>query len=228
MKVDLNVDLAEGFPYDEDLLQVATSANLCVGAHAGSYDLTVRTMARCQELGVRIGIHPGYPDREGMGRNPLPQDSREAERWLWSIQDQVMKFRSDCPAAYIKPHGAFYHQSSQSSRELAGITLQSVLSITRTPLMGMPGTAHSEIAWLSEVKFLREGFADRGYAPDGTLLPRSHPDAVLTDLEQIRAQVVRLAREVDTICIHGDTPNCVDIAWMVRVTLEKSGFEVRA
>lgn len=228
MKIDLNVDVAEGFPYDDELLQIATSANLCVGEHAGSYDLTVRTMNLCVDRGVRMGIHPGYPDRTSMGRAPLPEDAREAEKWLWSVQDQVMKFRLDAAAAYIKPHGAFYHQSSLGQRDLAGIALQSVLSITQYPLMGMPGTEHSEIAWLAGVKFIREGFADRGYDAQGLLLPRSSPGAVLQDRGQIRDQVLRLAGEVDSICLHGDTPNCVELAQLVRETLEGAGIEVCA
>jgi len=225
-KIDLNVDIGEGFPFDAQLLEFATSANIACGEHAGSWELTVQTMNLCLEHGVRLGIHPGYPDRATMGRVAIPEDPMISEKWAWSVQDQVMRFRSDAVAAYIKPHGGFYNDAAADANGIAGLALQSVLSITGYPLMGLPGTGHPVIALRAEVPLIREGFADRAYLPEGTLIPRGRPGAVLSDPTEIREQALRLATSVDSICLHGDTPDCVEFAALVRSALEEAGYEV--
>src|SRR5436305_4254792 len=105
-RVDLNVDIGEGFPYDEALLAFATSANVCCGEHAGSWELTCETVELCKRKGTRIGCHPGFPDRAHFGRR-VPARS-EGDEYLSSIKLQVEHFLSRCQAAYLKPHGAFY------------------------------------------------------------------------------------------------------------------------
>jgi 5-oxoprolinase (ATP-hydrolysing) subunit A len=215
-KVDLNVDIGEGFPHDKALLEFATSANVCCGEHAGSFDLTQSTVALCLSKGVRVGAHPGFPDRESMGRRTPSVE--ELGRYLDSLKRQVTNV-SDCQ--YVKPHGAFYNI-----------------------LVGELGGLHS-LAWevghyylkaghrlmLLNVQNLKvpvitEGFADRAYQPNGTLVPRTEPGAVLHDPDQIRRQVVELAPKVDSICLHGDTPDCLEFAEMVYKTLVDKGYEV--
>jgi UPF0271 protein len=227
-RIDLNVDIGEGFPFDEQLLEIATSANVCCGEHAGDWGLTVRTMNLCVARAVRLGIHPGYPDRPTMGRKGIPEDPFVSEKWAWSVQDQVMRFRSDAQAAYIKPHGGFYNDSAADADGIAGLALQSVLSITGYPLMGLPGTGHAVIAIRAGVPMIREGFADRAYETDGTLVPRDRAGAVLADPEAIQKQALKLAESVDSICLHGDNPDCVSFAQSVRTALEVAGFEVVA
>jgi UPF0271 protein len=247
-RIDLNVDIGEGFPWDDALLEVATSANVGAGAHAGSWQITLETVEKCRVRGVAIGLHPGYPDRDSMGRAPMPPELQRA--YLDSIVRQVRDFLDAVPAAYLKPHGAFYNETARVlppgwnlsrerppyaegghylGREMPGAaTLSMLLRVHRLPLLGLTGTAHEELARRAAVPFLREGFADRAYRPDGTLVPREEAGAVLTDPGAIRAQVVRLAERVDSICLHGDTPGCVAFAQMVRRTLEDAGYEVGA
>ena len=221
--IDINVDVGEGFAFDDELLQIATSANVCCGAHAGSVDLTMATVAKCITAGVRVGAHPGVPDRAGMGRTPLrTMSNEERDVLLSSLVDQLLVAEWD----YVKPHGALYNGSSIPG-PVADV-VASLMSQRSEPLLGMPGTHHEEIARIAGVRLIREGFADRAYDSDGMLVARSRSGAVLSSHDEIAAQVLRLAVLVDSICIHGDTPGCVTIAEHVLRTLSDAGYEVRA
>ena len=196
-------------------------------------------------------MHPGYPDRPGMGRRTLlPYNSTT---WNSSLVEQAVRFCEYVKPAYVKPHGAFYNDTALpleffvppepgpvsrgssyvaeskggfAARILAGLpggTSLATILLTTPCLMGLPGTMHE---WIAGSSFIREGFADRAYEPHGTLVPRSEPGAVLEDPEQIRQQVLDLAPKVDSICLHGDTPNCLEFAEIVFKTLVDAGYEV--
>ena len=221
--IDINVDIGEGFAFDGDLLRIATSANVCCGAHAGSVDLTMATVAKCITAGVRVGAHPGVPDRAGMGRTPLKITSNEErDDLLSSLVDQLEVAEWE----YVKPHGALYNGTTVPGH--AADAVATLLSSGKEPLLGMSGTHHEEIARIAGVRLIREGFADRAYDSDGLLVARSERGAVLSSLDEIAAQVLRLARRVDSICVHGDTPGCVAIAEHVLRTLSDAGYEVKA
>lgn len=111
-KVDLNVDIGEGFPNDEALLEFATSANICCGEHAGSWELTQQTAELCKQKGVRIGAHPGYADREFMGRRPIEQ-AKSIEEWVGPIIPSVQRMAKVVSLSYVKPHGALYNDSAK-------------------------------------------------------------------------------------------------------------------
>lgn len=225
LRIDLNVDIGEGHPYDAELITVATSANVGCGEHAGSYDLTAETVAACRRERVRVGAHPGYPDRAAMGRAVLDVNDPIAVRRAYdSLLSQMRRFNGLIRPAYVKPHGAFYHASQVPGPAQA--MLRDVLSQFHVPLLGRWQSGHEDVAREAGVPFLREAYADRGYRPNGTLIDRREPGAVLSDLDQIGEQVVRLAPYVDSICVHGDTPGCVGIARHVRQTLEAAGYEV--
>ncbi|MBI5708312.1 MAG: LamB/YcsF family protein [Armatimonadetes bacterium] len=230
-KVDLNVDIGEGFPYDEALLEFASSANVCCGEHAGSWDLTLETIELCRRKGVRIGMHPGFPDRESMGRR-MPEED-ELKNWNLSLLRQIARFLVTGAAQYVKPHGAWYNLLAMSEAELSASREQAVhaRTVVLADVSGLPFVllGASELVGALRMtgrKVIEEGFADRAYLPNGTLMPRSEPGAVLHDPKEIAAQVLRLAPEVDSICLHGDTPGCLEFAEMVHRTLEDSGYEV--
>lgn len=227
-RIDLNVDIGEGFPHDRDLLRFATSANICCGEHAGSWELTKETIQLCLESGTRIGMHPGYPDREGMGRRAMSPELAPA--YGASIQDQVDRFYLFVPTSYLKPHGALYNDATGTGRvsDSARAMIGAACERYRLPLMGLPGTRLETVALATKLPFIREGFADRAFLPDGTLVPRTEPGAVLHDRAAIRRQVLEIAPRVDSICLHGDTPGCVDFAEMVFATLAEAGYEVGA
>ena len=248
--IDLNVDIGEGFAFDRDLLSFASSANVCCGAHAGSEELARETVALCQTQRVRIGVHPGYPDRDSIGRASM--QAGQERIYLKSVFDQLMRFVSFAKPAYLKPHGAFYNDTAivlptnwrtavkripppTSAYEASGIYLaqfpgvQSLILLLRMyslPLMGLEATAHREIAQRADQQLFREGFGDRRYTPEGTLVPRGEMGAVLNNPSAIREQVLRLAPNVDSICLHGDTPNCLEFAETVFKTLVDSGYGV--
>lgn len=237
-KVDLNVDIGEGFPFDEALLEFATSANVCCGVYAGSPELTRATIDLCRSKGVRVGIHPGYPNREAMGR-----ETTSLAEAIASLPAQLAPFGFG-EAMYVKPHGALYNLSSFASERSERVSegssrrpkiepeaarlVEAIFEIPVTPraLMGLPGTGHELLARRNEVEFIREGFADRAYTASGRLVPRGEPGAILQDPAQIRAQVLNLAPRADSICLHGDTPGCLEFAELVRRTLVDAGYEV--
>lgn len=222
-RIDLNVDIGEGFGFDRELLNFATSANVCAGEHAGSWEATRETIQLCLEAGVRIGMHPGYPDREGMGRTSMRPE--QAEFFGESVARQVERFYFFVPAAYLKPHGALYNDAAGDSAAalMARPIIENACRRFQLPLMGLPGTAMEVIA---PAGFIREGFADRAYGADGRLMPRSEPGAVLTSETEIRRQTLALADRVDSICLHGDTPGCVGFAERVYAALLDAGYEV--
>ncbi|RYG47472.1 LamB/YcsF family protein [bacterium] len=228
--MDLNADVGEGFPWDEDLMAIVTSGNVCLGGHAGYAELTRFTAIRWREYGRAIGMHPGYPDRDQMGRrSPLPE-----ARLSWESEaiDQTNAFltvgmREGRSWRYLKPHGALYHDSAKDWTE-AGQAVQFMLRESRLPLLGLPGSDHERIAELAKVSFYREGFADRRYRDDGTLVPRTEPNATIESDDEAAEHAVRLALSgrFDSLCLHGDKPGCVERALAVRAALEREGFTI--
>ncbi len=236
--MDLNVDIGEGFPHDRALLEFASSANICCGEHAGSWELTCQTIELCKFKGVRIGAHPGFPDRENFGRRTPSED--EIDAFLLNVNGQVERFVIETKASYVKPHGALYNilacrgfpnQYGATIYGACGGSLIHILMLTGLPPMLLLGSRDAEVvdarvAPVWGTKTIFEGFADRRYRSDGTLVPRTEPDAVLEDLAEIREQVLKVAPIVDSICLHGDTPNCLLLAESVKKTLIDAGYEV--
>lgn len=225
-RIGINVDIGEGMPYDEELLKYATSANVGCGAHCGSPQITMEAIKKCRRAGVVVGAHPGYPDPENMGRVEWDLPDNDKTHALYrSLTEQLTPMEG--LFAYIKPHGAFYHQTQVPSPH-AGL-LTALLAIHICPLLGTAGTTHERVAAASGVKLIKEGFGDRRYLP-GTrkLAPRSEGNAMLTDPKEIQEQVLELAEDVDSICVHGDSENCVEIIRIVSSALEEAGYEVRS
>jgi len=217
-RIDLNADIGEGFPFDGQLLAIISSANICCGEHAGSWSETQKTAFACRRANVRIGAHPGYPDRTTMGRGPGDRS------YASSIHQQLDRFIKGIRTSYIKPHGAFYNDATTNG--FASTCLYALLNRFRLPLMGLPGTLHETIAEAAGVPFIKEGFIDRRYGPDGLLVPRSEAGSVLSDRKEIVEQACRLAENVDSLCLHGDTHDCVSIAVEVRAELEARGWRI--
>ncbi|MBI1757313.1 MAG: LamB/YcsF family protein [Fimbriimonas ginsengisoli] len=231
-RIDLNVDVGEGFGSDEALLDLATSANVCCGQHAGSWELTLRTIEHCNRKGVRIGVHPGFPDRDSMGRGevPLPQ----ADGWFGELRAQVDRFVKEQHPAYIKPHGAWYSMLAwpENFRAAlvgrAGATLASLCFTLEIPVMLFAGAPSTLTFRKIGCSVIDEGFADRGYTPDGQLVPRGQAGDLLDDPAQVMRQVLELAPQVESICVHSDSPNSLQLAELVLRTLRDAGFEVGA
>jgi len=227
--IDLNADLGEGFPWDYALLGRVTSASLACGEHAGDPETIHRTLCWAVERGVVVGAHPGYSDRENFGRRELAIPFRDlgvlVDRQL--VRLEKLAVRAGAAVRFVKPHGALYNQA-QRQTEVAGSMMFGV-SQRGLPVLGLPGGEVERLAKALELPFVAEGFADRRYTPDGRLVPRTEPGAILTEPSEIREQVLALIdRGIGTICIHGDDPRSVELADLVLDILKRAGIEPRS
>jgi UPF0271 protein len=224
MRVDLNCDLGEGCGSDADLMGLITSANVCCGAHAGDALTAARTIVLAAANGVRLGAHPGYADREHFGRRELtlPDEQVRAELIFQVSALQGLACAQSTQIAYIKLHGAIYNQANRDPALAALIA--GTARILGLPLMGLPGSA-LETACRDGVGYIREGFADRRYRPDGSLVPRSEPDAFVTDPAEAVTQALWLVRErgVESLCVHGDNPQALAFVRRLREELDRLG-----
>ncbi|WP_116041731.1 LamB/YcsF family protein [Amycolatopsis palatopharyngis] len=244
--IDLNCDLGEGFGVwtlgdDEALLGVVTSANVACGFHAGDPSIMRATCARAAASGVVIGAQVSYRDLAGFGRRYIDVDPAQlADEVIYQIGALDGFARAaGTRVAYVKPHGALYNTAVTDEAQAAAV----VEGVTRyapdLPILGLPG---SRLLTAAGARGVPEAFADRAYTPEGRLVSRREPGAVLHDVEAIAARCVRLATEAtvrstgDTdvavsarsICVHGDTPGAVEIAHAVRAALLDAGVTLRA
>lgn len=232
----LNVDAGEGIPGEEEILPHVDLANVACGAHAGSAILMRETVRRCQRWGVQVGAHPGWPDPAHFGRRPLPVQAAELAR---EVAGQVERLGAVCREegvrlGHVKLHGALYHQAATDPMAAAAV-LQGLGGFVDLVIVAPPGSLLLALAREQGREVLREGFADRRYALDGQLLPRTRPGAVLLPEEAGRqAEAIRRGRvpveggflplQVDTLCLHGDSPAAAASARVVRERLTGPGF----
>jgi len=226
--IDLNADLGEGFPNDARLLDLVTSASISCGAHAGDDSSILATLREAKQRGINVGAHPGYPDREHFGRVELDLEDSQVSRIIAEQFEHLKSIadREGVELQFIKPHGALYNQAQRSEKIARGI----VLAIRRIglPLLGQPESILEKMASEFQVPFISEGFPERRYEPDGRLVARTRPDAVLHEPAEIESQVVRLVNlGMKTLCIHGDDPNAVAKAELVRSALITHGIQPR-
>lgn len=223
--VDLNADLGEGFPNDAPLLSRVTSTSVCCGAYAGDEAGILQTLRLARVCGVAVGAHPGYPDRDHFGRR---EQVVTAAHVAALVQDQFhalagLARQAGVVVGFVKPHGALYNQA-QREAEIAEGVLDAVASLG-LPVLGQPGSMLARRASKRGVVFISEGFPERGYTPDGRLLPRDAPGAVLHEPAAVAAQAVWLVDlGVQTLCIHGDDPAAVEKADIVGEALAEAGI----
>jgi 5-oxoprolinase (ATP-hydrolysing) subunit A len=218
--MNVNSDLGEAIGSDREILTSIDSANVACGIHAGSATETIRTVRLCRELGVEVGAHPGFDDRQNFGRVEVPlapDDLADLVRF------QVGAIAALAPIGYIKAHGALYHYC-QANPDAAD-ALARVAAEFETGLMGQPGFEILAACRRAGVPGYREGFADRAYLPDGRLAPRTQAGSVL-EPERAAEQAIRLARsgDFDTICVHGDSPGAAQVARAIREALRAEGI----
>lgn len=232
MTIDLNADMGEGAGADEALMDVVTSANVACGAHAGDEQTMRRTVRAAKAAGVVVGAHPGFPDREHFGRRELTMAPAEIEE---TVRTQIAALAAvardeGVALAHVKAHGALYNMAARDIDMAAAIARAIAAVDPALVMVGLPGSALQRAAQAAGLRFAAEGFADRAYEPDGSLVARAKPGALITDPDHAAAGALRLAREgrVRTICIHSDTPGAVDIARAVRRALDAAGVRVAA
>lgn len=252
--IDLNADLGEGVGDDAAMLDVVTSANIATGAHAGGGEVLRRAVAAAVERGVSVGAHPSYRDRAGFGRASLLASLRADEAAARAFADdlvaQVLDVAEEARRrggrlVHVKPHGALYNEAV-ADPAAAAIVVAAVLRAEES--MGSPLAVmtqpRGELAGQAATAGLRvigEGFADRRYQPDGRLVDRGIPGAVLATPAEMAAQALALAAgaviaedgsrvpvAVESLCVHGDSPDAVAAARAVRAALTGNGWTIRA
>ena len=247
--LDLNSDLGESFGRwvlgdDEAMLGLVTSANVACGFHAGDPTTLRRTCRQAAEAGVVVGAQVGYRDLAGFGRRFLDATPGELAD---DVVYQIGALDGMCRVAgtavrYVKPHGALYNAIVHHEQQAAAVVAAVRDYSAELPVLGLPGSAFLRAAEEAGLRAVPEFFVDRGYTPDGTLVPRREEGAVLHDPEEVTERVLRLVgdgvvRAVDgsdvavsaaSACVHGDSPGAVDMARAVRAGLERAGVTLRA
>jgi UPF0271 protein len=221
----LNVDLGELPGEPEELYALAHLANVACGGHAGD-DASMRAaVALCRAHGTRLGAHPSYPDRAGFGRSAMPMEPAALRA---AVADQCARLRDLArdaagAVAFVKPHGALYH-AADADADLAAAVVGGAADALGAAyaMVGPAGGALAAASRAAGLRYLREGFADRGIRADGSLVPRGQPGALVTDPEAAARQATALARSgrVETLCVHGDTPGALAIARAVRRAID--------
>ncbi len=242
LSVDLNADLGEGAGQDDALLQLVSSANIACGRHAGSAEMMRAAIIAARDRGVAVGAHPGFDDRENFGRREIALPGDEIQRLVVAQMEEfhAVAHSLGVRPQHMKPHGALYNMAARSE-EIADAIVQAVLAVDATLVLFAPApSALSRAAIAYELHLAREVFADRNYLPDGALVPRDRPDALLHDAEEAANRVFGMLRnntvraidgsalrvEADTICVHGDTPGAVEFARELRLALHQMGVVV--
>jgi UPF0271 protein len=245
--IDLNADLGEGFgdsraPQDEVLLDLVSSVNIACGFHAGDAT-TMRSTVRAANIrGVTIGAHPSYPDIPGFGRRELGLAPKEISR---HVAYQIRALREVCGAegaklSYVKPHGALYNRAARD-RDAANAIVAAIRDVEASlTLLGPAGSEMDRAAERGRIAFASEAFVDRAYKPDGTLVPRDQPDAVIHDVKGAVQRAVMLVKgqtitaddgselhiRAQSLCVHGDNADASSILRALNARLKESGVTI--
>ena len=247
MQIDINSDVGESFGAyrlgaDADLVPHITSVNVACGFHAGDPSVMRETVRLARATGAAVGAHPGFPDLVGFGRRELRASAREVEDMvIYQIGALAAVARAEGVAlAHVKAHGALYNMAARD-RVLADAIAAAVRAVDPSlVLFGLPGSELLRAGEAAGLTVASEGFADRAYAPDGSLAPRTNAGSVLHDPDVVVRRAIEMVAgrrviatdgseltfRVDTLCVHGDTPGAPDLARRLRAGLQQHGIEV--
>lgn len=246
--IDLNCDMGESFGAwrmgrDGELMDFVSSINVACGFHAGDPGVIRRTVETAAKKGVAIGAHPSFPDLQGFGRREMKLSATEI---FDIILYQVSAVKGICEAfntklRHVKPHGALYNQAAKDP-ETARSIAEAVKAIDKDLIFyGLSGSFLISEAEKFGLKTKSEVFADRTYQADGSLTPRSMPDALIKNPETAAAQVLQMIKDksvtatsgervpitAETVCIHGDGENALEFAKAINAKLSENGIEIK-
>lgn len=247
MRVDINCDMGESFGAykigaDTEVMPYVTSANIACGFHGGDPAVMRATIAEAKARGVAAGAHPGLPDLAGFGRRAMQVTAQEAYDLIIYQVGALLGFAraAGVELRHVKPHGALYNMAA-AQPPLADAIARAVRDVdARLVLFGLAGSHLLTAAERAGIPSASEAFADRNYLHDGALVPRTRPDALVSDVDEAVRRVVRMVREgvvtdvegedipirADTVCIHGDGLHAAELAKKLRRGLEAAGIEV--
>ena len=250
--MDLNADVGEGrrgtaahdsaLADESVLMRHITSANVACGFHAGDPGVMRDTVALAASHGVAVGAHPGFPDLEGFGRREIQVAPADVEDF---VAYQVGALAAIAAAQgvrlqHVKPHGALFNMAARDAALADAIARATAVIDRSLILFGLPGSELIAAGTRAGLRTACEGFADRAYEPDGSLVPRQHPWSVIDDTDAVVTRAVRMVCDgivdavdgspitlrIDTLCVHGDTPGAAELAAQLRSALEAAGIVV--
>jgi UPF0271 protein len=247
MRINLNADLGEGYgPWkmgdDAAMLDIVASANVACGGHAGDADTMRRTLRLARERGVSVGAHPSYPDLQGFGRRAMALSPAELENQVACQVGALAGIAAleNIRVTHVKPHGALNNLACVD-RSVADTICRAVVAIDRALILLAPAASELVAAGRAAgLPVVEEIFADRAYLPDGQLVPRSRPDAMIHGADACLAHVLamldagaliavdgtRIATPIGSICVHGDNPGAVAVARHLREQIAARGHQV--
>jgi len=240
--IDLNADVGEGMPYDAELMKIISSCNIACGGHCGDYQSISNALTFAKSNGVKIGAHPSYPDQENFGRKSIEISTSEL---IDSIDAQLKLFQqcvddNNVSWTHIKFHGALYNDL-KSDLKIAEVLVQYLRKEYPTLILFVPPNSVIKQTASGHLKIRTEGFADRAYNKELGLVPRNLKGAVLVKKADILRQVLGMINDnqvktlsgkiirmsVDTICLHGDTPNALSMAKEIHLKLEANNISIK-
>ena len=240
-KIHINCDLGEGGEHDKELMPLISACNIACGGHAGTLETMQHTVDLAMDHGVEIGAHPSYPDKENFGRGSISMEKKELKR---SLVAQIMSLKQITEAegavlTHVKPHGALYNDAHSNS-EIANTIIESILEFgDDLVLYAAEGSVITQLA-RGKLKVRYEAFADRNYNENGSLVNRQETGAVISQKEQVLVHVISMFSEgkittqtgqkidisATTFCVHGDTPNSVEILQYLHRELPFHNIEI--
>ena len=249
MQIDLNSDLGESFGAwrmgnDAAMLDIVSSANVACGFHAGDPAGILRTLKAAKARGVAVGAHVSYPDLQGFGRRNMDVASEDLiADVLYQISALAgMAATVGTAVRYVKPHGALYNTIASDERQARDVIIAICKFNPELALVALAGSPLVGWARDAGLRVIAEAFADRAYTPQGSLVSRREPGAVLHDADEVAQRMLRLVREgtvvaidgsvarveAQSICVHGDSAGALEMARAVRGALERDGVKVSA
>ena len=249
MKIDINCDMGESFGIyrigeDENIIRHITSANIACGFHAGDPAVMAKTVQLAKSHGVAVGAHPGYPDLPGFGRRNIETSPGEIKNYVLYQIGAIAAFAAAAGVElqHVKLHGALYNHAAKNEQAAAEIIGAVKSYDPDLCLFALAGSMLVAMARAAGLRVAQEAFADRAYTGDGQLAPRKMPGAVIHDPRKVRERVLRLVKtgimasidgddislDVDTLCVHGDTPGAWQVAKIIREALDGAGIKVSA
>ena len=246
-KIDFNCDMGESFGsyvlgHDDEIINYITSANIACGFHAGDPNWMRRTVELAEKHGVGIGAHPSFPDLPGFGRRNMDIAPNDVKNDVIYQIGALTAFTGPKKLQHVKPHGAMYNMAA-NNEDLAKAICQAILEVDpNIILIVLAGSKWSDVAKEMGVRVGLEAFADRAVNADGTLVPRRIPSSVIEDVEEVAERSIKIVTEgkvtaitgeevcirADTLCLHSDTPNSIEMASSIKSALEGAGVDIVA
>ena len=248
-RIDINCDLGESYGSfklgnDEKIMPHITSANIACGFHAGDPVIMAQTINLAKKHNVAIGAHPGYPDLLGFGRREMQLTLEEVKNYTIYQVSALQGFARTAGVSlqHVKPHGALYNTAAKDEK-LSKAIVDAVKALNHNLIIFAPlNSALAKAAVESGLHVAHEVFADRAYNPDGSLVSRKQPNAIIQDSRKVIERAIKMVKEgtvlavngevvnlgeVHTICVHGDTPTAIELAEALKKRLIKVGIDVK-